>query len=170
MQAMVAELGTCVGLGAGETVTRQTKSVEQYEVNCYYEKLQGMVVEIIPLQGMEGPGLLRIREGKVETRLSNNIRQYKVGEYYAKLQGTVLELTEVTIRERVYKARPSLYSPLQDGSTRGSVLVLVSASVADDGATVDEEAFIHWWTSAGGGINTLEVAPDHNDKFSVRPL
>jgi hypothetical protein len=170
VQAMVADLGTCVGLGAGETVTRQTKSVEQYEVNRYYEKLQGMVVEIVPQQGMEGPGLLRIREGKVETRLSNNIRQYKVGEYYAKLQGTVLELTEVTIRERVYKARPSLYSPLQDGSTRGSVLILVNASVADRAATVDEEAFIRWWTSAGGGTNTLEVAPDHNDKFSVRPL
>jgi hypothetical protein len=181
VQAMVADVGAGVSLGAGGTMTRETKSIEQYEVNRYYEKLQGMVVEVVPSQhgGTEGPGLLRIREGnKIETRLSNNIQQYQVGEYYAKLQGTVLELTKVTIGEKVHRARPSLYSSLQDGSTRGSVLILVnvsvSSSVAADSsdisreATVDKETFIRWWASACGGVSTLVEAPDHMDKFTVR--
>jgi hypothetical protein len=40
------------------------------------------------------------------------------------------------------------------------------AGSAADGGNVDEKAFIRWWRSAGS-INTLAVAPDHTDKFSV---
>jgi hypothetical protein len=68
VDGVVADADT--GMGSGEGImTRQTKNIEQYEVNHYYKKLKGTVVNIIPPQhgATKGPGLLWIKQEKIET-------------------------------------------------------------------------------------------------------